>query len=113
MRPRTTQTDDCGFFIADLCGEGGTECVQEDNTAAVVFPEPIAAFSGDGYRVRISQVGREETRTRCSDDFYLMSSTDAVGISAEATVEVITPSSDSMAVAGEEYTVEVSCTKFP
>lgn len=36
-----------------------------------------------------------------------MSSTDAAAVSAGATLDVISPTSDSMAVAGEEYTVEV------
>ncbi|CAN0212948.1 unnamed protein product [Ascophyllum nodosum] len=109
------QDDDCGFFIADLCGEAGSDCVQEDGTAEVVMPEPIAAYAGDGgglrtsqggYRVRIQEVGTETFR--CSADFYLMSSDDAavLGTDGGASLDVVAPNANSMAVAGEEYTVE-------
>ena len=101
------QADDCGFYIADLCGESGSNCVQEESTAEVVLPEPIAGYSGDGYRVRITEVGTD--RFRCSQDFYLMSSADAalVGMDGGASLDVVVPTSYSVAVAGEEYTIEV------
>ena len=71
------------------------------------MPEPIAGNSGDGYRVRITEVGTD--KFRCSQDFYLMSSVDAalLGAAGGATMDVVVPTSDSIAVAGEEYTVEV------
>ena len=72
------------------------------------MPEPIVEYSGGGYRVRIAEVGTD--RSRCSDNFYLISSADAAlaGAAGGASLEVVAPNSDSMAVAGEEYTVEVS-----
>ena len=80
------------------------------------MPEPIAAYAGDGgglrtsqggYRVRIQEVGTETFR--CSADFYLMSSDDAavLGTDGGASLDVVAPNANSMAVAGEEYTVEV------
>ena len=85
------QDDDCGFYVADLCDESGSDCVQEDSTAEVVMPEPIAGNSGDGYRVRIAEVGTDNFR--CSQDFCLVSSADAalVGVAGGATMDVVVP----------------------
>lgn len=71
------------------------------------MPEPLAHHSGDGYRVRIVEVGTEEYR--CSDDFYLMDSGDApvAGEAGGGYIEVLSPTSHSVAMAGETYTVEV------
>ena len=71
------------------------------------MPEPITGSSGDGYRVRIAEVGTD--KAYCSDDFYLMSSADAALVEGVggASLGVVAPNSDSMAVSGEEYTVEV------
>ena len=105
------QDDGCGYYITDLCGESGSDCVQEDSTAEVVMPEPIAGYSGDAYRVRIAEVGTD--KAYCSDDFYLMSSADAALVEGAggASLEVVAPNSDSMAVSGEEYTIEVGLKK--
>lgn len=67
------------------------------------MPEPVVP--GDGYRVRISQVGGDNVR--CSDSFYLMPWTDGVA-GTGAAISVVSPTSESLALAGEEYTVEVS-----
>ncbi|CAM9650948.1 unnamed protein product [Pylaiella littoralis] len=99
---------DCGFLIANLCSnDGDSACMsQEEMSSQVVFPEPMNGVSNDGYRVRISEVGSETFR--CSDDFYLMSSADApaAGEPGGPTVEVLAPDANSMALAGEMYTVE-------
>lgn len=67
------------------------------------MPEPIVP--GDGYRVRISQVGTDNVR--CSDSFHLLGS-DASTAGTGGSISVVSPTSESVAVAGEEYTVEVS-----
>lgn len=73
------------------------------------MPEPLAGISGDGYRVRIIEVGTENYR--CSSDFYLMSTADAPGPGEMGgpSLVVIEPNAQSVAVAGDAYTVEVSC----
>lgn len=103
------QDGDCGFWVANVCSEDGNPaCMnQEDMGAQVTFPEPINGVSNNGYRVRIAEIGSE--KFRCSEDFYLMSSADAItpGEPGGASMDVIAPDADSMAVAGEMYTVEV------
>lgn len=81
---------------------------QADMSSLVTLPEPINGHSNNGYRMRISEVGAEDN-FRCSEDFYLMASADAdaPGQPNGPTLEVLEPSEDSMAVAGETYTVEV------
>lgn len=71
------------------------------------MPEPLAGASGDGYRVRISEVGTENSR--CSSEFYLVASADAPGPGEMGgpSIVVIEPNANSIAVAGEAYTVEV------
>lgn len=73
------------------------------------MPEPIAGVSGDGYRVRVAEVNGTD-RATCSDDFYLVSSSDApnVGESGGPSMVVVEPSSEAVAIAGDTYTVEVS-----
>ena len=67
-------------------------------------PETLATVTGCA---SLSEVGTD--KFRCSQDFYLMSSADAalLGVAGGATMDVVVPTSDSIAVAGEEYTVEV------
>lgn len=75
------------------------------------MPDPIV--SGDGYHVRIAEVGAD--RARCSDSFYLITPSEADEW-ARPWIMVVSPTSDSVALAGEEYTVEVrshSCHTVP
>lgn len=67
-----------------------------------MMPEPIVP--GSGYRLRISEVGGDAVR--CSNNFYLISSGDGT-TGTEASIMVTSPASESVAIAGEEYTVEV------
>lgn len=81
--------------------------MQEEGGYDVTMPEPLAFVSGDGYKLRISEVG--SGRVECSDDFYLMSTEDSLlpGEPGPATIDVLSPTKEDVAVAGEEYTVEV------
>lgn len=97
-------TGDCGFYLASMCPEGDAGCAADEGGYEVVMPEPI--IPGNGYRVRISRVGDGEAR--CSGDFYLMPSEDALG--SPPSISILSPTADSVALAGEEYTVEVSRT---
>lgn len=92
--------DDCGFYLASLCPEGDVGCASEDGGYEVTMPEPI--IPGDGYRVRISQVGAD--MARCSDNFYLMGSDTERN---DPSITVASPDVDSVALAGKEYMVEV------
>ena len=76
------------------------------------MPEPLAGASGDGYRVRIVEVGTDNYR--CSSDFYLMASADAPGVGEMGgpTIGVVEPNGNSVAVAGDAYTVEVRWLTF-
>lgn len=98
--------EDCGFYIADLSGEGKDACATSADGCDVVMPEPLGGVSGDGYRVRISEVGTENAR--CSSEFYLVASEDAPGPGEMGgpTVVVVEPNSNSVAVAGDAYTIE-------
>lgn len=100
---------ECGFFLENVCSEGdGSGCMsQADQSSQVTFPEPLGGRSNDGYRIRIAEVGSETYR--CSDDFYLMSSADAPAAGEEGgpSMEVVAPTADALAIAGEIYTVEV------
>lgn len=80
----------------------------------MLMPEPIAGVSGDGYRVRIAEVNGTD-RAKCSDDFYLVSSSDVpdVGEPDGPSMVVVEPSSDAVAIAGDTYTVEVGVVFFP
>lgn len=71
------------------------------------MPEPLGFVSGDGYKVRISEVG--SGRVQCSDDFYLMSTEDSLlhGEPGPASIAVVAPTKEAVAAAGEEYTVQV------
>lgn len=64
------------------------------------MPEPV--ISGDEYRLRITQVGTD--KSSCSAGFQLVSSVDSVTPS----INILSPTINSVALAGEEYTVEVS-----
>lgn len=81
---------------------------QDDMSSQVTLPEPVAGHSNNGYRVRIAEVGTD--KFRCSEDFYLVSSADALdfGEPGGPTMTVVAPQADALAVAGEMYTVEVS-----
>lgn len=70
-----------------------------------MMPEPI--MPGDGYRVCISQVGGDNMR--CSDSFNLMSDSEHMGI--QASITMLSPTSELVALSGEDYTVEVSMGK--
>ena len=100
--------DGCGTYLASLCPEGDTGCAAQDGGYEVVLPEPIE--SGDGYRIRISEVGGDEVR--CSDSFYLMGSEEGMS-GTGASIRVVSPTSESVALAGDEYTVEVSTAEGP
>ncbi|CAN0176837.1 unnamed protein product [Ectocarpus sp. 6 AP-2014] len=101
------EAEDCGFWIANVCTEADDACMnQDDQSSQVTFPEPVAGHSNNGYRVRISEVGTDNFR--CSEDFYLVASTDVLefGEPGGPTMEVVAPEANALAVAGETYTVE-------
>lgn len=102
------QPDNCGFWITNLCNEDDPECMKQDDLSSeITLPEPVAGHSNNGYRMRIAEVGTE--KFRCSEDFYLMGSADALapGEAGGPSMAVISPDKGAMAVAGEIYTVEV------
>ncbi|CAM9309180.1 unnamed protein product [Sphacelaria rigidula] len=96
--------EDCGTLVEGLCMEGEMGCASDPDLGGyeVLMPEPLDGVSSNGYRVRISQIGLDEERVRCSDDFYLKASGDSVSQS----MSVVTPTADSIAIAGNEYTIE-------
>lgn len=100
-------------MVEHLCLEGQTGCGQEEPGGGheVYMPEPIAGMSGHGYRVRISEIGGRLNAFACSDEFYLSSSAGAAMIESfhlgEPSIAVVSPTKDSVAMAGEEYTIEV------
>lgn len=101
----------CGFLLASLCVEGEAGCVQDvDGGYDVVLPEPLGGKSGNGYRIRIAEVGGGWENVRCSDDFYLMASVDKpiAGEVGGPSIAVLSPTKHSVAFAGGEYTIEVS-----
>ncbi|CAM9817657.1 unnamed protein product, partial [Sphacelaria rigidula] len=101
--------ENCGFLLDPLCPEA-EGCVQDTNGGhEVVMPEPSSGVSSNGYRVRIAEVGGQ-ARVRCSDDFYLMSSADVgeLGEPGGASIEILFPTVDDVAVSGEEYTFDFS-----
>lgn len=77
------------------------------------MPEPLDGVSSNGYRVRLAQVGYGSERIRCSEDFYLVSSQDVPlpGNTGGPSMAVVSPTADSIAVAGNEYTIEVRVRK--
>lgn len=107
----TTRTQsNCGFLIESLCTEGIEGCALDTDGGYDVFmPEPLGERSSNGYRVRIAEIGGSFDTVRCSDDFYLMASQDVpmVGEEGGPSIEVLSPTVDSVAISGEEYTVEV------
>lgn len=75
----------------------------------MTFPEPMNGISGNGYRVRIAEVGGGLDKVRCSDDFYIVSTMDMSmqGGPGGPSMWVVSPTEESVAIAGGEYTVEV------
>lgn len=65
---------DCGLLLESLCPEA-EGCVQ-DADGGVTMPESLGGMSGDGYRMRTTQVGGLD-KVLCSEDFNLMASEDA------------------------------------
>lgn len=111
LYPLNEQEDgDCGVLIEHLCPEGELGCGRDaDGGYDVTMPEPLGGVSGSGYRVRITQVGYSPERVRCSDNFYLVSADElpVLGYGEGPSIAVVSPTADSVAVAGNEYTVEV------
>lgn len=104
-----TQDDDCGVYLHSLCLDYSGECQPSSNGMSdVIFPEPVGDISGTGYRVRITEVGGGDSA--CSDEFYLMSSSDADFMEdwGDPFIAVVSPTKYSVAVAGQDFTVEVS-----
>ncbi|CAM9545282.1 unnamed protein product [Sphacelaria rigidula] len=103
--------DNCGFLLESLCPDEEAGCTQDaDGGYDVMMPEPLGGESGGGYRVRIAEIGGGVDSVRCSDDFFLMASTD-VPMTGQVggpgpSLAVTSPTADSVALSGEEYTVE-------
>ena len=95
-----------------LCPYGETGCPDNEGDYDIVMPEPMSGTSGAGYKVRVMDIDDEEDAD-CSDEFYLLASDEApaVGDSDGPFLEVTSPSDGDVAVAGEEYTVEVRDTE--
>lgn len=72
------------------------------------MPEPMSG-TGSGYKVRVTDM-YDESESDCSDEFYLVASSDALiaGDADGPSIEVTSPSLNDVAEAGDEYTVEVS-----
>lgn len=100
---------DCGFLVENLCTNGDQGCGSDaDGAYEALMPEPLDGVSSNGYRVRLAQVGYGSERIRCSEDFYLVSSQDVPlpGNTGGPSMAVVSPTADSIAVAGNEYTIE-------
>lgn len=91
-----------------LCPYGEEGCPDNEGDYDVVMPEPMMGTSGGGYKVRVVDIHDEEDGD-CSDEFYLMASDDAptVGHVDGPTLVVTSPTTGDMAMACNEYTVEV------
>ena len=98
--------------MESLCPDEEAGCAQDaDDGYDVMMPEPLGRQSGGGYRIRIAEIGGGVDSVRCSDDFFFMASTDVymtgqVG-GPGPSLTVTSPTADSVALSGEEYTVEV------
>lgn len=92
-----------------LCPYGDAGCPDNEGDYDIVFPEPMSGTSGAGYKVRVAQMD-DETKVDCSDGFYLIASdgTPTEGPVGEAHIVVTSPAEGDLAIAGDEYTVEVS-----
>lgn len=97
-----------------LCPYGETGCPDNEGDYDVVMPEPMMG-TGSGkqgrYKVRVADVD-DESLADCSDPFYLLPSDEApqAGDADGPSLQVTSPKDGDMAIAGEEYTVEVSIT---
>ena len=100
--------DDCGEWVTALCPYGETGCPDNEGDYDVVLPEPMMGHSGYGYKIRVMDVN-DESEVDCSDEFTLLASEEAPDVGDEdgPYLYVTAPTSDDVATAGEEYTVEV------
>lgn len=91
-----------------LCPYGEDGCPDNEGDYDIVMPEPMLGTSGSGYKVRVWDIHDEEDAD-CSDEFYLMASSEAPSVGDEdgPTLEVTSPASGDLATTCEEYTVEV------
>lgn len=99
--------DECGEWVTALCPYGEDGCPDNEGDYDVFMPQPMADTSGSGYKVRVENVA-DETEYDCSDEFMLMASeeVDEPGMPGGPTLEVTSPSTGDVAIAGDEYTVE-------
>lgn len=83
--------------------EGERGCASDPDLGGydVLMPEPLDGASTYGYRVRLAEIGCDEVSD--SGDFSLVPSDDM----PDRTISVVVPNSDSIGLAGSEYTVEV------
>lgn len=101
--------DDCGEWVTALCPYGETGCPDNEGDYDIVMPEPMSSgTSSSGYKVRVMDVS-DESSVDCSDTFYLLASDEApsVGDADGPSLMVTSPAGGDMAMAGDEYTVEV------
>ena len=100
--------DECGDWVTALCPYGSTGCPDNDGDYDVVMPEPLMGTSS-GYKVRVMDVN-DVSDVDCSDEFYLLASEEApmVGDEDGPSLVVTSPEEGDIAMAGGEYTVEVS-----
>lgn len=99
--------DDCGSWVTALCPYGAIGCPDNEGDYDIVMPEPMYGTSGSGYKVRVMDVN-DESDMDCSDEFYLLASSEApmVGDEDGPYLIVTSPSEGDVAMAGNEYTVE-------
>lgn len=92
-----------------LCPYAEYGCLDYEGNYDIVMPEPMEGTSGSGYKIRVMSVA-DESIVDCSSEFILIASDQAPLItdSDGPQLVVISPQDDDVAVAGEEYTVEVS-----
>lgn len=92
-----------------LCPYGKDGCPDNMGDYDVVMPEPMPDASSMGYKVRVTDVD-DESSADCSDLFYLMKSEEAPKVDDGARgpdLFVTSPEEGDVAVAGDEYTIEV------
>lgn len=102
--------ESCGDFVAELCDyDQNRGCHHIFGELDVTMPEPQKKVHDGMYKVKVTDAD-ESWNSGCSGAFSLRSAEDTPehGDPDGAYIDVVSPMEADGAVAGEEYTVEVS-----
>ncbi|CAM9852569.1 unnamed protein product, partial [Laminaria digitata] len=109
------QENECGEWVANLCVTDPEGCATADYGHEIMMPMPVSGRSSWGYKIRVTD-GRSSPISGCSDEFSLVPHADllselflkeVLGEEAEAFLVVTSPVEGDLAVAGEDYTIEM------